>query len=167
MAQPEFVPTPALTTPSYSSPLRRDGSWMADRPGELVGRQPTGDRLGNPGPDQGYADVLCDTIRGTLTLADGEHESDALAAVKGVALKRASLFGRAPVVHDITSAVAALGLKSAVPTGDAGERRRLLLEEAHHPHCYDKLRAIVDGVDEEALNRPVDQIVATGTVIDW
>ena len=167
MAAPEFVPTATGTLRAYSSPLRRPGSWLADRPGELDGRQPAGERLGSPGPDQGYVVVLGKTLVGALQLASGEHESDALAAVQAVALKRASLFGRAPVIHDLTAAVSLLGFGSAPPSGDAADRRRLALEEAHHPHYYDKLRDIVDRIDADTLHRPLSAIVADGTVIDW
>src|SRR4051812_4621084 len=121
MAAPEYVPTPAVNFPSYVSPPPRPGPWWADRPGELEGRQPEGDRLGNPGPDQGYVMHLTDTLRGSLRLADGEHEADALAAVGSVALKRASLFGRAPVIHDVKAAAHLLGLDQPPPTGEAGE----------------------------------------------
>src|SRR4051812_5257700 len=109
MAAPEFVPTSPTARKSYVSPLRRAGSWVADRPGELEGRQPEGDRLGSPGPDQGYVSHLTDTLKGTLKLGSHEHETDALAAVAAVGLKRASLFGRAPVIHDVQAAVVLLG----------------------------------------------------------
>ena len=50
MAAPEYVPTePQQTVRSYSSPPWRPESWYADRPGELDGRQPSGDLLGSPG----------------------------------------------------------------------------------------------------------------------
>ena len=45
-----------------------------------------------------------------------EHESDAIAGCIGVALKRASLFGRAPVLHDLTAALTVWGfLGDAAP----------------------------------------------------
>ena len=140
---------------------------MADRPGELEGRQPVGDRLGSPGPDQGYVITLGRTLVGTLQLGTDEHESDALAVVQAVALKRASLFGRAPVIHDLTAAVSVLGFDVAAPTGDAADRRRMMIEEAHHPHCYDKLRAVVDLVDADGLHRPLTKILDDGQSISW
>ena len=140
---------------------------MADRPGELEGRQPEGDRLGSPGPDQGFVLHLTDTLRGTLQLGSHEHETDALAAVGAVGLKRASLFGRAPVIHDVKAAVTVLGFDQAPPTGDEGERRRLRLEEAHHPHFYDKLREIVDEIGPELLHRPLSAIQQDGVQITW
>ena len=45
MGAPEFVPLKAnRQTRSYSSPPRRPESWVADRPGDLNARQPSGDR---------------------------------------------------------------------------------------------------------------------------
>lgn len=167
MAAPEFVPTSPTAAPSYQSPRRRPGSWVADRPGELEGRQPEGERLGSPGPDQGFVIHLTDTLAGTLQLGAHEHESDALAAVGAVGLKRASAFGRAPVVHDVQAAVRALGFDVAPPSGDAGERRRLALEEAHHPHYYDKLRDIVDRVPTEWLHRPLATIRQDAAIVTW
>ena len=40
--------------PRLQSPPWSGDQWLADRPGELAGRQPLGPRLGYPGPDQGY-----------------------------------------------------------------------------------------------------------------
>lgn len=167
MAAPEFVPTSPTARRSYVSPGRRPGSWMADRPGELGGPQPRGERLGDPGPDQGYVVHLTDVVKDQLRLSDGEHSVDALAAVGAVALKRASLFGRAPVIHDVTAALSLLGLAEPPPTGAAADRRRLALEEAHHPHAYEKLREIVDRVPADALDRPLDAIRADGAIVTW
>lgn len=110
---------------------------------------------------------LTDTIRGTLKLGAHEHEADALAVVGAVALKRASLFGRAPVIHDVKAAVRILGFDAAPPTGAPGERRRLRLEEAHHPHFYDKVRSVVDEIGPELVHRPLDAIQKHGAAISW
>ncbi|NLA37053.1 MAG: hypothetical protein GX868_15400 [Actinobacteria bacterium] len=138
---------------------------MADRPGEIEGRQPEGDMLGSPGPDQGYVEHLVDTVADALVLGAHEHLADVRAAVGAVANKRASLYGRAPVIHDVQAAVAALGFYKPAPSGAAGERRAELLEECHHPHYYKRLRAIVDKVPAEALHQPIGQI--TTVAVDW
>jgi len=167
MAAPDYVPTSPTATKSYVSPRRRPGSWVADRPGELEGRQPEGERLGSPGPDQGYVIHLTDTLKGTLKTGEHEHEADLLAVVGAVGLKRASLFGRAPVIHDVQAAVTLLGFDVSPPSGEAGERRRLRLEEAHHPHFYDKLRSVVDEIGPELLHRPLDAIRRDGVAVSW
>ncbi|HPB46674.1 MAG: hypothetical protein M9952_08795 [Microthrixaceae bacterium] len=165
MSAPEFVPTSPTARKSYQSPKWRPGSWHADRPGELDGRQPEGDRLGAPGPDPGYVDRLVDTVESSLKLGHHEHLADVREAIAVVALKRASLFGRAPVIHDVTAAVTALGFDQAPPSGDAGERRAALLEECHHPHFYVRLRSIADLVEAEVLAQPAAKI--TSAVANW
>lgn len=165
MAAPEYVPTPPLTRHWYKSPTRRPGSWVADRPGEIGGLQPQGERLGSPGPDQGFVDHLLDTVEDGLVAGPHEHVADLRAAVGAVALKRASLYGRAPVIHDVTAAITLLGFDKPAPSGEAGERRALLLAECHHPHFYVRLREIADKVPAEALKRPISEI--TAAVAEW
>jgi hypothetical protein len=131
---------------------------MSDRPGELVGRQPVGERLGFQGPDQGYALTLADTLRGTLPL-NGESEDDVVAGVAAVGMKRASLFGRAPVMHDLTAAMAVFGFLDEKPPKELLELRRRALEEVHSPHHYEKLRELVEMVPAEVLYQPHQAIV--------
>ena len=159
MAAPEFVPVDK-TRPirAYESPPRRPDPWLATRPGEIVGQgQPRGDRLGNQGPDQGYVLTLARRFAGTLTLTAGEHERDALAGTAAVALKRASLFGRAPVVHDLTVALTIWGFLGDAPA-ELVERRKHLFEEAWHPHHYADQRRIADLVPEHVLRMTPEQI---------
>ena len=61
MTAPQYVPVKAIDdTRLYTSPPRRPGSWTQDRPAELLSGQPRGDRLGSPGPDQGFALTLAE-----------------------------------------------------------------------------------------------------------
>ena len=93
----------------------------ADRPGELDGPQPEGTRLGFQGPDQGYALKLADErIRPRLQLSRGEHADDAISGCVGIAMRRASLYGRAPVIHDLTIAFTIWGYLDPSPPGRAG-----------------------------------------------
>lgn len=158
MAAPEYVPVDR-TRPirAYESPPRRDGSWLADRPGELTNGQPHGDRLGNQGPDQGYVLALARRFEGKLTLTAGEHERDALAGAVAVALKRASLFGRAPVVHDLTVALTIWGFLGDAPA-DLVAARKPLFEEVAHPHHYAEQRRIADMVPGDALRQTPAQV---------
>ncbi|HKY14999.1 MAG TPA: hypothetical protein VJM33_08735 [Microthrixaceae bacterium] len=160
MGAPEYVPTKAAeAVRTYTSPPRRPESWMADRPGELGGRQPAGERLGSQGPDQGYALTLAEGFEGTLKLHRGEHEQDALAGAVAVALKRASLFGRAPVVHDLTAALTIWGFLDPNAPKELVELRHRLFEEVHHPHHYSKLREVADRVPAEVLRQPHQTII--------
>jgi hypothetical protein len=141
------------TVRSYESPPRRNDSWVADRPGDVeAAGQPRGERLGSQGPDQGYIYVLARRFQGKLQLASDEHEADALAGCIGVALKRASLFGRAPVLHDLTVALTVWGfLGEAAP--DLIAFRQPLFEEVANPHHYAEQRHVVDLVPDEVLRR--------------
>ncbi|MGE3620018.1 MAG: hypothetical protein AB7L84_06105 [Acidimicrobiia bacterium] len=166
MSAPTYVPSDVNDeVRSYSSPPRRPQSWRAERPAELAGLQPRGDRLGNPGPDQGYILTLARGLAGRLVLAPGEHARDVLAAAAAVGLKRASLFGRAPVVHDLTVALTAWGFLGEAPA-ELVELRRSLFEEVSSPHHYEDLRRIVDLVPDEVLRRTPAQVAEAHTR-DW
>src|SRR4051794_41091247 len=85
--------------PRLKEPIPPPGHWKADRPADLrPGGQPHGAKFGSPGPDQGYALTLARRYEARLVLADGEHKEDVVAGCLGVATKRSSLFGRAPVI---------------------------------------------------------------------
>lgn len=167
MAAPEHVPVDRnQPVRAYESPPRRPESWLPARPAEVVeDGQPRGERLGNQGPDQGYALLLARRFEGKLTLMPGEHEKDALAGAVGVALKRASLFGRAPVVHDLTIALSVWGLLGEAPK-ELVDLRTHLFEEVWHPNHYGELRRVVDLVPEAALRMTPAQ-VAEAHRADW
>jgi len=166
MAAPEYVPVDRMKVlRTYESPPRRQGSWLATRPGELSGRQPRGRHLGSPGPDQGYVLLLAHRFEGKLTLVAGEHEADAIAGCIGVALKRASLFGRAPVVHDLTVALTLWGFLTEAPAELVELRKPLFAEVALAVH-YPQQRRIVDAVSDDALRRSPAE-VADAHARDW
>lgn len=154
MAAPKYVPQPAVrpTGRAYTGPRRRLGSWHADRPGEVVGGQPRGDRLGSQGPDQGYALRLARIFLARLQLGAGEHVADVVAGCVGVALKRAALFGRAPMAGDLELAFSIFGFLDEPPTGDRLDDRRRLFAEASHHHHYAEVRRIADLVPEGVLS---------------
>lgn len=167
MAIPDYVPRrPDERTRSYESPPWQPEGWRPDRPGDLDARQPVGPRLGYPGPDQGYAWRLARQFEGKLYLRPGEHERDVVAGCLGVATKRSSLYGRAPVVHDLTIAFTIWGFLDDDPATELVEVRRPLFAEVASPHHYDKQRTIVDLVPEEALRQP-PHAVAQAHRSDW
>lgn len=158
MAAPEYVPVDT-TRPvrAYESPPRRPEPWLANRPGELHDGQPRGARLGNQGPDQGYVLSLARRFAGKLTLTSGEHERDALAGAAAVALKRASLFGRAPIAADLTVALTIWGFLGAAPE-ELVALRKGLFEEVCHPHHYAEQRRIADLVPDDVLGQMPQQV---------
>ena len=165
MAAPDFVPVRPGTPKSYESPPRRVGSWLASRPGEVVEcGQPEGDGLGSQGPDQGYALKLANSFRGKLALTKGEHEDDAIAGCLGVAMRRASLFGRAPMMPDLRLAFAVFGFLSEGADAQLVAFRKPLFAEAANPHHYSEARHIAALVPEATLRLTPD---AVATATDW
>ncbi len=168
MSAPEFVPSGAVSSKVYNSPPRRPGQWRADRPGELVHSvdQPSGGALGNQGPDQGYALKLARRFSGQLVLAPGEHEADAMAGAVAVALRRASLFGRAPVSDDLRIAFTVFGYLDEAPEELVAFRRGLFDEVHHHVMHYREARAIAATVPEPTLRSSVEAVTAQHEA-DW
>ena len=162
MAAPHFVPTAPVDEPrSYRSPDHVPAAWMPDRPAELTGRQPQGARLGFQGPDQGYGLTLANRFRSRLALQPGESADDAVRGCLNVALRRASLFGRAPVVHDLTIAFTIWGLLDAAAPDDLVAVRRTAFEGlADAAHHYAEGRAVAEGIPEATLRMTPAQVTA-------
>lgn len=158
MAAPEYVPHAPTDRPRvYESPPWAGDSWMADRPAELSGRQPLGPRLGYPGPDQGFAIKLANGFADRLVLTPGEQAADVIAGCTSVALKRASLFGRAPMVHDLTVAFTVWGfLADADP--ELVRLRKPLFQEVANIHHYMQGRKIADLVPQAVLRLSHDEV---------
>lgn len=160
MAAPEYVPVPLSEQPRRSLAMPPPRPWIADRPADLDRGQPRGPRLGSPGPDQGYALALAQRFVDKVVVAEGEDVDDALAGCVAVALRRASLFGRAPVVHDLEHALRLWGFLGEAPP-DLVQFRRAHFAGASH-HYWDQ-REITDLVPESTLRLTPAQ-VAEG---DW
>lgn len=163
MAQPDFVP---VTT---ADRVRKDlaetvaDRWVADRPAEVVEQgQPHGDRLGSPGPDQGYAIKLAHSMEDQLQHEDDEHVDDIIAGCVGVATKRASLYGRAPVIYDLEFAFTLWGYLGGAPDDLITFRRQLFSQASHH---YWERREIVDHVNEDVFQLSSNEIRAQ--LHDW
>lgn len=166
MAAPDYVPRPkAQKARVYESPPWSGDSWMPDRPADLPAGQPLGPRMGYPGPDQGYILKLARRFEGTLALAEGEHEADAIAGCTAVGLKRASLFSRAPVIHDLTVAFTIWGFLTEAPP-ELVALRKPLFEEVSALHHYSELRRIVDLVPVAVLKLSPAE-VAQQAQADW
>ena len=127
--------------------------WRADRPGDrtamAVGTaNPEGALRGRPGPNVGYAYTLAQRVRDRFQLAAHEQSEDAVSVVAEVAMKRAALFGRAPVIGDIELAMALLGYDGSADASFSSWRARAVHDAAHH---YPARRAIVDSVPDDLL----------------
>jgi len=168
MAAPEYVPTdPMARLRAYRSSPRRPESWVADRPGELPEGQPRGERFGSPGPDLGFALKIARTFDDRLHLAEGEDHHDVVGGAVAIAMKRSSLFGRAPVVHDLTVAYTIWGFLDPAPEADLVALRRKMFEGVGHAaHHYVELRQLVDAVPEATLRLTPDR-AEERYLLDW
>ena len=153
MAAPRFSPvSPNERTRYYSSPDHVPESWTPDRPGEIDGFQPEGPRLGAQGPDQGFALHIASRLRDKIVVGSGENVDDAIAGCVGVALRRASMFSRAPVVYDLTIAFTIWGFYDDDPPEELVELRRRMFEGLrHHAHHYMEAREVADLAPESTL----------------
>ncbi|HUR17818.1 MAG TPA: hypothetical protein VMZ51_02640 [Acidimicrobiales bacterium] len=164
MAQPEYVPLSSADRVRPSERLPQHAGWRQDRPGEITRfGPPTGRLFGKPGPDQGYALTLAASFHGRLQLAEGEHDHDAESGCLGVALRRASMSGRAPVMHDLTLAFTLWGFLGDAPA-DLVDYRKPLFQGASHD--YNRQREIVDRVEIATL-RLTPAKVAEQVQSDW
>ncbi|HEY3096690.1 MAG TPA: hypothetical protein VGK05_07610 [Acidimicrobiia bacterium] len=122
--------------------------WFADRPGDLPAGWPSGKLLGSPGPNIGYALTLANRVRDRFVLAPHEHVDDAVAVVAEIAMRRAALFGRAPVITDVELSMQILGY-----TGDADPDFVAWRKRAVHgaQHNYYERRALVDAIPVDIL----------------
>jgi hypothetical protein len=163
MAAPDYVPVKAdPKVRTYGSPHHVPDSWCADRPAELEDRQPAGPLLGYQGPDQGYALKLAERFADRVHLREGEHLDDAVMGSIAIALRRASLFGRAPTVHDLTVAFTIWGwLDPDAPAELLAERRRAFAGVGHTGLHYQKWRALADDLPEATLRLPHATVVST------
>lgn len=153
MAAPRFAPTPAVNpVRGYRSPDHVPDRWLPERPAEIRGRQPEGERLGYQGPDQGYALSLAEHLRERIHVEGGESAEDAIRGCVSIALRRASLFGRAPVIHDLTLAFTIWGWFDPSPPVPLVIRRKQLFEGvANVVHHYAESRHLADLVPEATL----------------
>jgi hypothetical protein len=125
---------------------------MPDRPGELVGPQPSGGGLGTPGPDQGFALKIARRLAAEVHVQPGEHLDDAVRGSVLIALRRASMFSRAPVVHDLRIAFTIWGFFDLQPPADLVAVRRELFEGVSNTaHHYVEGRVLVDLVPADVL----------------
>lgn len=165
MAAPKFAPV--HETLYYRSPDVVPDAWSPDRPGAVEGLQPVGDRLGAQGPDQGFALTIAHRLAPELKLQPGERLDDAIRGCLGIALRRASLYSRAPVVHDVRLAFTIWGYLDERPPPELVETRARLFEGVGNVnHHYTEARMIADLVPVATLRMTPDQARAAYPV-EW
>ncbi len=107
--------------------------------------------MGSQGPDQGFIYKLVPLFDDSLNLGALSHE-DAMAGCIAVALKRAALFGRAPVVHDLRMALTIFGFLDPDAPADLVAKREQWFVGLGHGHHYGERRALADRVSPSVLS---------------
>jgi len=156
VTQPSFVPVVEADQVRRAYQLHVPSIWTTSRPSELRGtRAPAGSSLGTPGPDQGFALKLARRFEDRLVLGPGDHAEDAISGCTAVAMRRAALFGRAPVIHDLTLAFTLWGFLEGAPADLVAAREPLFRSASHH---YRVQRTIADCVLESTLRLAPEQV---------
>ena len=108
---------------------------------------------------------LAQRMRSQLKLRDGERAEDAISGCLGVALRRAALFGRAPVIHDLQVAFGLFGFLSDAPDADLLALRTTRFRGVASPHHYAEARGIATRVPESTLRLTPAEVAAPRA--DW
>ena len=112
-------------------------------------------------PTRGSRSTIADRLAPRLRLQGRERLDDAIRGCLGIALRRASLFSRAPVVHDLTIAFTIWGFFDEQPPDDLIARRPQLFEGVGNVnHHYAEGRVIADLVPESTLRMTPEQVAA-------
>ena len=95
---------------------------------------------------------VAEAFEDRLELTPGEHAADAVAGCVPVAMKRAAVFGRAPMIYDLELAFTLWGFLGGAPP-ELIELRAAAFQGAAHDYWI--CRAIVDQVpDVDRHRRP-------------
>jgi hypothetical protein len=117
--------------------------------------------MGAQGPDQGFALTIAERLAPRVHLLGRERLDDATRGCLGIALRRASLYSRAPVVYDVTIAFTIWGFFDENPPGDLIARRPQLFEGVGNVnHHYAEGREIADLVPESTLRMTPEAVDA-------
>lgn len=164
MAQPEYVPLVSSDRVRPSSRLSIPGPWAQDRPAEITSlRPPEGARFGATGADLGYGLKLAARVAARAVLAEGEHSDDVVAGCFATGCRRASVYHRAPVIHDMEWAFALWGFLAGAPDALVAFRQPLFAGVAHD---YVRQRQLVDQVGMDVVRMsPAD--VQSGLAANW
>jgi hypothetical protein len=141
--------------PGVKMPAAR--RWFADRPGDLPAGWPTGKLLGSPGPNVGYALTLANRVRDQFVLAPHERIDDAVAVTAEISMRRAALFGRAPVMPDVEIGMQIMAYLGGAPE-DFVEWRVRVVHGTHH--SYAERRALVDAIPVDILRLRPSALIA-------
>jgi hypothetical protein len=90
-------------------------------------------------------------------LGAAESEADALAGCLAIAMRRSALFGRAPILGDLTLALTFWGFLAPVADELQAIRSQVFAAVASSHHYFER-RAIVDAMTDDVLRMTIDQV---------
>lgn len=166
MTQPSFVPIAEADQVRPALRLETPRRWVPDRPADLrFPAHPGGPHFGTPGPDQGFALRLARRFEERLCLRAGESAEDVLVGCALLASRRSALFGRAPSVYDLETALSLWGFLTQEVPDELVETRRMAFSAAAHD--YVTQRALMDRVPEAAIRMRADEAGAAVAAGEW
>lgn len=162
MAVDPFITAPRESRPRPATQMPPAKSWWATRPGDLEAHQPQGGAFGWQGPDQGYALSLANLFEKQAVLAPGEKWPEVAYGTVGVACRRASLGGRAPIKDDLEVGFLVWGfLPAGIPPASieslVAKRKALFADVMHDVSAQ---RRIVEAVPDDVLRLTPDEVRA-------
>jgi len=166
MAAPRYVPNPVQQKKHYQSAKKTKHEPGLFRPAEISVNQSERAGTGNPGPDQGYALRLVKAFKDHVSLFSKEKWEDASEVAVITALKRASLFGRAPCHYDLEVGFRVWGYLDPDPDQDLLELRISYFPHIGSEHNYLKRRKVADALEPSALRQPLE-IISRSYESDW
>jgi hypothetical protein len=149
MTQPKFAPILPNVEVRDLHKLPVPPAWQPHRPADF--RAAPGARRpgrGIAGPDQGYALLLAERFADRLRLDEGEHADDVLHGAGVIALRRAAMYGRAPVATDLELALRLFGYLDGATEEVVDARKEVFGGVAHD---YWRERELADLVPESTL----------------
>jgi hypothetical protein len=157
MTQPKFAPVAESGEVREAYKLPVASEWISHRPSDYKPAPHAAHRpnTGIPGPDQGYALHLAERLRDRLELTEAEHAEDVLIGATMIGLRRAALYGRAPISQDIELALHLFGYLDGSPEELVEPRERLFSGIAHD---YWQQRDLADLVPEATLRLTPAQV---------
>lgn len=159
VTQPDYVPVAVGSRLRETDELATPQSWITDRPAELSAMTGSaveqGKFLGTPGPDSGYALKLARIAIEKIGAGHTEHTGDMVVVISAVAIKRAALYSRAPVIHDVNFAMRLFGYVGEIPSDLKSVRHSLIAGAAHD---YFKVRHITETIPVSVLELDLAEV---------